>query len=130
MPLDHIGINVPDVASAQEYYDALMPLVGFQPFMSGEDWLSYAPVSGEGTQLFFYAAQADGAYSRDRPGLQHLGSWSGPSRGTCGVRVGATARRRGAGRTPGIPAVPPAPLAAYWVDPHGFKIEVVSFAVE
>jgi hypothetical protein len=32
MPLDHIGINVPDMASAQEYYDALMPLVGFQPW--------------------------------------------------------------------------------------------------
>ena len=72
MPLDHIGINIPDVAPARDYFDALMPLVGFKPFYSGEDWFSYAPVSGHGTQLFFYTAKDQGSYSRHQPGLQHL----------------------------------------------------------
>ncbi len=40
MPLDHVGINVPDVASAKEYYESLVPLVGFKPFSSGRDWIS------------------------------------------------------------------------------------------
>ncbi|MQA87143.1 MAG: hypothetical protein GEV03_21580 [Streptosporangiales bacterium] len=56
MPLEHLGINVPDPAYAREYYDALMSLLGFKPFVSGPDWFSYAPAGGEGTQLFFYTA--------------------------------------------------------------------------
>ena len=58
MPLDHLGINVPDVAAARIYYDELMPLVGFASFFAGDDWFSYAPADGPGTQLFFYTAQA------------------------------------------------------------------------
>lgn len=59
MPLDHLGINIPDVPPARDYY-GVMPLVGFKPFFAGDDWCSYAPASGSGTQLFFYTAQDDG----------------------------------------------------------------------
>jgi catechol 2,3-dioxygenase-like lactoylglutathione lyase family enzyme len=29
MPIDHVGLGVPDVAAATTYYDEFMPLVGF-----------------------------------------------------------------------------------------------------
>ena len=29
MPIDHIGLGVPDVEAAKAYYDEFMPLVGF-----------------------------------------------------------------------------------------------------
>ncbi|MGH3392864.1 MAG: VOC family protein [Actinomadura sp.] len=73
MPLGHLGINVPDLRRARSYYDELMPLLGFEPFVSGADQFSYRPADGKpGTHLFFYPARDDGPYSPHRPGLQHL----------------------------------------------------------
>jgi catechol 2,3-dioxygenase-like lactoylglutathione lyase family enzyme len=128
MPLDHIGISVPDAVSAQEYYDALMPLVGFRPFMAGSDWFSYAPARGNGTQLFFYPAQEGGPYSRDRPGLQHLGFLVDARAEVHTAYEWALKRGNEVLHEPQtFPQYHPDHYAAYWIDPHGFKIEVVSF---
>jgi catechol 2,3-dioxygenase-like lactoylglutathione lyase family enzyme len=53
--LGHLGINVPDLTTAKDYYDALMPLVGFEPFFAGDDEFAYKPADNKpGTYLFFY----------------------------------------------------------------------------
>src|SRR4030095_1343487 len=71
--LGHMGINVQDLARAKVYYDTLMPLLDFEPFLSAADQFAYRPAGGKpGTYLFFYPAVEDGAYSRHYPGLQHL----------------------------------------------------------
>lgn len=72
--LGHIGINVPDLAAAEDYYGVLMPLVGFEPFLSTDDQFAFRPAGAKpGTFLFFYpAADAGAPYSRHRVGLQHL----------------------------------------------------------
>lgn len=73
MPLGHLGINVADLGAAKQYYDQLMPLVGYEPFFATDDEFSYRPVDGKpGTFLFFYPSQEPGGYSRHRSGLQHL----------------------------------------------------------
>ena len=73
MPLGHIGINVSDMSAARAYYDALMPLVGYEPFIAGEDEFSYRPAGEKpGTYIFFNRALESAGYSRHRPGLQHL----------------------------------------------------------
>ena len=128
MPLDHLGINIPGGAHARAYFDALMPLVGFKPFYAGEDWFSYAPASGHGTQLFFYSAQDEGSYSRHQPGLQHL-CFQVDSRREVEAAY-AWARDRGdevlhEPRT--FPEYHPDYYATFWLDPHGFKLEVASF---
>jgi catechol 2,3-dioxygenase-like lactoylglutathione lyase family enzyme len=116
------------VASAREYYDALMPLVGFQPFFSGEDWFSYAPADGNGTQLFFYTAQEDGSYSRHRPGLQHLCFLVETRADVRRAYEWAVAHGDEVLHEPQtFPQYHPKHYAAFWVDPHGFKLEVVSF---
>lgn len=130
MPLDHVGVNVPDLAFAREYYDALMPLVGFRPFGSGADWFAYRPARGKSTQLYFYAAPEDGAYSRHRPGLQHLSFRVG---GHADVRAAYEwARDRGdevLNEPQSFPQYHPDCYAVFWTDPHGFKLEVCCFAV-
>ena len=128
MPLDHIGINVPDVASAKEYYDALMPLVGFEPFSSGADWFAYMPADGNGTQLFVYTARESGSYSRHRGGLQHLCFLVKTRAEVHAAHEWALERGNAVLHEPQtFPQYHPDQYAVYWVDPHGFKLEVVSF---
>ena len=71
--LGHLGVNVPDLAAAKSYYDQLMPLVGFEPFLAAEDEFAFRPAGGKpGTFIFFYPAAEGRAYSRHGVGLQHL----------------------------------------------------------
>src|SRR5688572_13070775 len=73
MPIGHIGLNVRDPARARAYYDQLMPLVGFEPFMATADYFSYKPVAAElGQFIFFYQALEDGPHSPRQSGLGHL----------------------------------------------------------
>lgn len=128
MPLDHLGICVPDMASARTYYDALMPLVGFAPFGSGADWFAYGPDDGAGTQLFFYPAQSDGPYSRDETGLQHLCFRVETHAEVDAAHAWAIAAGDEILYQPQTFAqYHPLHYATFWLDPRGFKLEVVSF---
>lgn len=125
MPLDHLGVNVPDLAIAREYYDAIMPMFGFELCGSGEDWFGYRPSSDDdGATLIFNATPEGGTYSRLRPGLQHIA-----------FRVGSRAQVRTAhewalahgSEIVNEPRVwteyHPDYYAVFWVDPNGFKLE-------
>src|SRR5437016_13224760 len=71
--LGHIGLNVPDLAVAKKYYDALMPALGFAEYFNAEDEFSYWPSGAKpGTYIFFYPASDPGPYGVNRTGLQHL----------------------------------------------------------
>jgi catechol 2,3-dioxygenase-like lactoylglutathione lyase family enzyme len=73
VPLGHVGINVPRLPEAKRYYDEVMPLLGYEPFMSASDEFAYRPAGEKvGTYVFFYPSAEDGGYSRHRTGLQHL----------------------------------------------------------
>ena len=73
MPLGHLGINVRDLAAAKAYYDELMPLLGFEPFIVDDGQFSYKPVGDQlWPALFFYPSLAEGESSRQRSGLNHL----------------------------------------------------------
>ena len=125
--LGHLGLNVPDLDRARSYYGVLMPLFGFELFVDAEDQFAYMPVGGRrGTLLFFYRASEDGAYSRVRPGLQHL-AFIVPDRQAV-IDVHETAMSLGSTKvhTPQQwPQYPPPYFAAFWLDPFGFMIEAV-----
>ena len=72
--IDHIGIGVPDLVAAKEYYDDLMSVLGLRGwFETGSGGpLNYGPDGSQGSQLFFYQAEEQGTYSRRHTGLHHL----------------------------------------------------------
>ena len=68
MPIDHIGLNVPDVPAALAYYDELFAMVGYV-----REWeTGYRPHDWYGAQLFLYPALDDRQHSRLATGFSHL----------------------------------------------------------
>jgi catechol 2,3-dioxygenase-like lactoylglutathione lyase family enzyme len=131
--IDHIGIGVPDLAVAREYYDELMAVLGLrQWFDTGPGGpLNYGPDGAQGSQLFLYEAEEPGSYSRSRTGLHHL-AFLVESRAVV-RRAHEWALRREAVvlDEPGeFPQYGPDCFATYWLDPHGFKLEAVCHAPE
>jgi len=122
VPIDHLGLGVPDVEAAKAYYDELLPMLGFQPCFGN----GYCPTDGKGSQLFLYATTENEAFSRSRPGLQHLAF-----RVSTRAEVGAVHEWvRGRGdevlHAPRLfPQFGEEYYATYFLDPHGFKLEVV-----
>jgi len=125
--LGHLGINVPDVAAAKAYYDDLMPLLGFELFVSADDQFAYMPAGGKrGTFLFMYPARETGDYSRHRSGLQHL-AFMVPTRSSVrAVHDHVVAVGNEVVHAPReFPEYPPPYYATFWLDPFGFMLEAV-----
>jgi catechol 2,3-dioxygenase-like lactoylglutathione lyase family enzyme len=127
--IGHLGLNVTDLAAAKEYYDQLMPLLGFEPFLAADDEFAYRPAGGKpGTYLFFYpAAETPAAgYSHHAPGLQHL-AFIVPTRGAVDevhrgvLELGSTVLEE----PRAFPQYPPPYYATFWLDPHDFMLEAV-----
>ena len=72
--IDHIGIGVPDLGAARQYYDELMTVLGLREWFAtgSEGPLNYGPDGALGSQLFLYQAEEPGPYSRRGTGLHHL----------------------------------------------------------
>lgn len=131
--VDHIGIGVPDLVAAKQYYDELMSILGLREwFATGPAGpLNYGPDGALGSQVFFYQADDPGTYSRAGTGLHHL-AFLVASR-----TVVRDAHRWACGREATIldepqefPQYGEHCYATYWLDPHGFKLEAVCHGAE
>ena len=125
--LGHVGLNVPDLAAAKAYYDALMPLLDFEPFLEAADEFAYRPAGGRpGTYLIFYPATEAGSFSRERAGLQHL-AFMVPTRAAVHrVHDHAVAHGDEVVHPPQEwPQYPPPYFATFWLDPSGVMLEAV-----
>jgi catechol 2,3-dioxygenase-like lactoylglutathione lyase family enzyme len=130
--IDHIGICVPDLAAAKRYYDDLMFVLGLRQWFktSPEGSFNYGPDGSRGSQLFFYQARESGAYSRHRTGLQHI-AFLVTSRAI--VREAHQWARSHNAEILHEPREFPEygqHYATYWLDPHGFMLEVVCHEAE
>ena len=125
--LGHLGVNVPDLARARAYDGALLPQLGFEPFVDADDEFAYMPAAGKrGTYLFFYPATDPQGYSRERTGLQHLAFMCRTRQSVRDVFAAATALGSEAVHEPQEwPQYPPPYFAAFWLDPFGIMIEAV-----
>jgi catechol 2,3-dioxygenase-like lactoylglutathione lyase family enzyme len=125
--LGHLGVNVQHLAQAKAYYDSLMPLLDFEPYLTAADQFAYRPADGKpGTYLFFYPALEGEGYSRHRPGLQHL-AFMVKSRAAVHT-VHAKVQELGSlviHPPQEFPQYHPGYYAMFWQDPEGFMLEVV-----
>lgn len=135
--IGHLGLNVGDLAAAKAYYDRLMPLVDFEPFLVADDEFAYRPAGGRpGTYVFFYPA-ADGAvaeaaggppggYSHHAAGLQHLAFMVRTRSAVDGVHEAVVELGSEVLEAPrAFPQYPQPYYATFWLDPHGFMLEAV-----
>jgi len=122
--IDHIGIGVPDLAAAKRYYDELMAVLGLRewfPTTPGGEF-NYGPDGALGSQVFFYQALEPDRYSRHGTGLQHL---------SFRRAVVDEAYEWAMDREAEIVHAPREfpeygeHYATYFLDPHGFMLEVV-----
>jgi catechol 2,3-dioxygenase-like lactoylglutathione lyase family enzyme len=124
MPIDHVGLGVPDIDAARAYYDELMPLVGFV-----REWeTGYRPSDWHGAQVFLYPTLENGDYSRHRVGLQHI-SFSVPTRADV-HRVYEWSVERGheiVHEPKGFPEYHEHFFATFFLDMHGFMLEAVTY---
>jgi catechol 2,3-dioxygenase-like lactoylglutathione lyase family enzyme len=131
--VDHIGLGVPDLAAAKQYYDELMPVLGLRQWFptSPDGSFNYGPDGAGGTQVFFYQALQPSEHSHAGTGLQHIG-FMVESREI--VRAAhAWALSKGAeilSEPRGFPEYGEHCYATYWLDPHGFKLEAVCHVAE
>jgi len=127
MPIEHIGLGVPDVDAAKEYFDELTPMVGFEPCFGN----GYCPKDFQGAQLFLYQARGAQDYSRHDVGLQHLAFLVSTRADVHRVHQWALNRGDEIVRAPkAFPQYGPHCYATFFLDPHGFMIEVVSHEPE
>ncbi|WP_068177034.1 VOC family protein [Mycobacterium sp. UM_CSW] len=125
--LGHLGVNVPDLRAAKRYYDALMPLVGFEPFLDVVDEFAYKPANNKpGTYLFFYPSGQPGEYSAERTGLQHLAFMVRRRSSVHAVhdhvlRIGGTVIHP----PQHFPQYSGHYYATFWYDPFGLRLEAV-----
>jgi catechol 2,3-dioxygenase-like lactoylglutathione lyase family enzyme len=124
--IDHIGLGVPDLGAAKAYYDELMPILGLKAWFptteSGE--LNYGPDGGRGTQVFFYQALEPAEHSRHAVGLQHLCFLVASRAVVREAHEWVVAR---GGEVVHAPKEFPEygqHYATYFLDPHGFMLEV------
>ncbi len=125
--LGHLGLNVPDLVAAKAYYDDLLPLLGYEPFVAADDQFAYLPAGGRrGTYLFFYESTEAAAYSREHPGLQHLAFKVRTRSEVDAVHTWVLARGGEVLHAPRrFPEYPPPYYATFWLDPFGFMLEAV-----
>ncbi|MFI6297939.1 VOC family protein [Nonomuraea sp. NPDC050790] len=125
--IGHIGVNVPDLESARTYYDALMPLLGFEKYLDMADQFAFRPAGGKpGAYLFFYPALKDGAYSRHQTGLQHLAFMVKSRSAVRAAHAWAIGMECEILQKPrNFPEYPPPYYATFWLDPAGIMLEAV-----
>ena len=123
MPLEHLGLNVPDVEAALAYYDEFMPLVGYTRYFP----TGYVLKDWNGTQIFIYPALEPGDDSRVRAGLSHIAFLVDTRDEVHKVHDWAKAKGHEILNSPKpFPEYGTHCYATFFVDQHGFMLEAVS----
>ncbi|HEV2756921.1 MAG TPA: VOC family protein [Actinomycetota bacterium] len=125
--IDHIGLNVPDLAAAKSYYDVVTPVLGYEPFFAADEQFSYRPAGGKpGTTVFFYAAPLESEYVRKHVGLEHLAFRARTRSQVDDAHAKALEAGSRILYSPRLfPQYHESYYAAFWFDPHGFLLEIV-----
>jgi catechol 2,3-dioxygenase-like lactoylglutathione lyase family enzyme len=126
--IDHVGIGVPDLGVAKQYYDELMPILGLRQWFptteAGE--FNYGPDGARGPQIFFYKALEPTQHSRHETGLQHLSFMVSSRAIVREAHEWAVSRGSEIVHAPREFPEYGQHYATFFLDPHDFMLEVVS----
>ena len=124
MPIEHFGLNVPDVAAARVYFDEFLPMVGYV-----RQWeAGYRPKDWNDAQLFLYPATEAGEHSRLRTGLSHISFLVETRTQVHRVYDCVVARGDDVLHAPRLfPEYGETFYATFFLGAHGFHLEVVTF---
>ena len=131
--IDHIGIGVPDLAAAKRYYDELMPILGLRAWfpMTEAGEFNNGPDGARGFQIFFYQGRFErGPHSRHGTGLQHLSFIASSRAAVRAAHDWAVAHNAEVVHEPREFPEYGEHYATYFLDPHGFMLEVVCHSAE
>lgn len=115
---------MPDVEVAKKYLDEFLPMVGYV-----REWgEGYRPTDWNGAQLFLYPATEKGEHSRLRTGLSHISFLVRTRTEEHQVYDRVLARGDEVLHAPRLfPEYGATFYATFFLDPHGFHLEVVMF---
>jgi predicted enzyme related to lactoylglutathione lyase len=114
---DHIDLRVPRLADATEFYEALLPALGFTRKVPIEGWLQYESSGGEITE-FFGVTESPGHVANEN----RIAFWAESNDAV--DRVAAIAKSAGAQNMEGPMPYEPGYYAAFFEDPCGNRLEV------
>lgn len=105
--LGHLGVNVPDLAAAKNYYDEFMPLVGFEPFIASADEFAFRPAGRQTWHLRVFLSVHRTRRSLATPYRAATSRFYGQDavRRRARPSVRTADRRRGAAHTTVVPAI-------------------------
>ena len=130
--LGHLGVNVTDLDQAKIYYDRMMPLLGYEPYLSDDQQFAYRPADRQrGPALFFYPALEAGQVSRHRAGLQHLAFVLETRQRVHAVHDAVRGMGGEVVHGPqSFPQYRPHYYATFWLDPEGIMLEALCLRPE
>ena len=117
---DHIDLRVKNRAAAQEFYEQVLPAIGFRVDKSGEEWGSFEADGGKAVDFFGFTEEAD-----HRPNGNRIAFWA-ESRDAVN-KVAEVVRKAGGKNLEGpelCVGYSPGYYAVFFEDPDGNKLEV------
>lgn len=129
--IDHIGIGVSDLAAAKRYYDELMPILGLRAWFPATEagGFNYGPAGARGSQVFFYQALEPAPHSRHGTGL-HLSVMVSSRASVREAHDWAVTHNAEVVHEPREFPEYGEHYATYFLDPHGFMLEVVCHSAD
>jgi glyoxylase I family protein len=119
----HVDLTVSDLARSTDFYDRVLPLLGFRRSPSVPEGPIWA---GDGVEIGLVAAHSPAKHDRFTPGLHHL-AFTAPSRAAVDeahralVEIGVAILDAPAD----YPQYAPGYYAVFFTDPDGLKLEYV-----
>lgn len=114
---DHIDLRAPSLANVRDFYETLLPALGFTRDARIEGWLQFESDDGRITE-FFGITESPGHV----PNENRIAFWAGSTMDV--DRLAAIAVRAGAQNVEGPSFETPSYYAVFFEDPCGNRLEI------
>lgn len=115
---DHIDLRVPSLEAVQEFYETILPSLGFTRNDSNATWLEFEHVDGDKVSDYFAVTECQG----HRPNQSRIAFWADSTDEV--DRIAGVLKRAGARNIEGPDYESEFYYAVFFEDPAGNRFEV------